>query len=75
MILPFTHQYVVLQVAGPCGSPEGIAIDLLSTVVQIRPTLRRIGLGFSTGELIRIVDLTPPTLGQNLELEVPHVLH
>jgi hypothetical protein len=25
--------------------------------------------------LIRIIDLPPPTFGQNLQLEVPHALH
>ena len=75
MIVPFTHQYVVLQVADQCCPLDGIAIDLRSTVVQIRHTLRRIGLIFSIGELIRAADLTPPILRQNPEPEVPHVLH
>ncbi|MDA8180750.1 MAG: hypothetical protein M0Z26_00125 [Acidithiobacillus sp.] len=72
---PFTHQYVALQVADQCCPLDGIAIDLRSTVVQIHHTLRRIGLIFSIGELVRAADLTQPILRQNLELEVPHVLH
>ncbi|AEM46631.1 hypothetical protein Acife_0410 [Acidithiobacillus ferrivorans SS3] len=75
MIVPFTHQHVVLRVADQYRPLEGIAIDLRSMGVQIRHTLRLVGLGFSGGELIRLVALTPPTLGQNLELEISHVLH
>ena len=75
MIVPFTHQHVVLQVVDQCCLLEGIAVDLCSTVVPIRHILRRIGRGFSNGELIRIIDLPPPTFGQNLQLEVPHALH
>ena len=75
MIVPFTHQYVVLQVADQYRPLEDIVKELGNTVVQNCHTLRQTSLGYSIGELIYPTDPTPLALVRDPDPEGPHVLH